>query len=212
MRVIGGTFRGRALESPRGLATRPITDRVKETLFNILGHRLATPGGLPAVDVLDVFAGTGGLGIEALSRGARSCVFVERDRRALRSLRENLRCLELERIGTLLADNAWTMRPPRVPGGFGLVFVDPPYRDAADPLRVLDLLERLSPSVAAQGLVVFRHESSAALTWHELRSLRPADERAFRRMRLVFLVHSAGESLPPEDSGPPGAGTLPGTS
>ena len=73
MRVVAGQFRGRSLDAPEGLTTRPMTDRAKETLFNILGSRCAMPGELPDFDVLDLFAGTGGLGFVALSRGARSC-------------------------------------------------------------------------------------------------------------------------------------------
>lgn len=96
MRVISGTAKGRRLKSP-GTATRPITDRVKENLFNILGTRVLD------ANVLDLFAGTGSVGIEALSRGARSATFVEVDRDALRALRENL---ELTR----LADRAKIVR------------------------------------------------------------------------------------------------------
>ncbi len=188
MRVVAGAFRGRMLTAPAGLETRPITDRVKESLFNILGHRYGTPGGLPAFEVLDIFAGTGSLGIEALSRGARACVFVERDRRALGALRANVRQFGLGDHSTILTDNAWTMRPPESEKGFGLVFVDPPYRDATDPPRVIDLLERLAPGVAAAGTVVFRHEAtSPPLPAEELRGLRCVDERVFRQMRLIFL-------------------------
>ena len=183
------------LEAPPGQTTRPITDRVKETLFNILGHRFAAPGELPAFAVLDVFSGPGSLGIEALSRGARSCIFVERDRAVLRSLRQNIRTLRLDGVATVLADNAWTMRPPLPPGGFGLVFVDPPYRDSQEPLRVLDLLERLAPSVAADGLLVLRHEASATPpTDEQLHGLRCADERHIGRMRLRLLARAADET------------------
>ncbi len=189
MRVIAGVFRGRSLSRPPGHTTRPITDRVKETLFNILGHRLAQPGELPAFDVLDVFAGPGSLGIEAVSRGARRCVFVERDQQALRSLRDNLRRLHLEDNCTILTDNAWTMRPPASAAGFGLIFVDPPYQAADSPLRVMELLERLAPSLAPGGLLVFRHSTrSPAIPTEELRGLELVDERVFRYMRLLLLA------------------------
>ena len=84
MRVIAGTARGRPLVAPRGAHTRPITDRVKETLFGILGDRVLD------ARFLDLFAGSGSVGIEALSRGAASCDFVEHDRRAVAAIRENL--------------------------------------------------------------------------------------------------------------------------
>lgn len=189
MRVIAGTFRGRSLDAPPGRTTRPITDRVKETLFNIVGHRLGLPGELPAVAVLDVFAGPGSLGIEALSRGARSCTFIERDRAALRSLRQNIRALGLEHACTIWADNAWTLRWPRPAGGFQLVFIDPPYRAADDPLRLADLLERLAGSLTPDALVVYRREAAVPPQWgDELRSLQVVDERVIGHMRLVFLA------------------------
>ncbi len=201
MRVIAGMFRGRRLDAPEGMMTRPITDRVKETLFNILGHRFTQPGGLPDFAVLDVFAGTGGLGIEALSRGARSCVFVERDRRALRSLHQNIRRLRIDEICTVLSENAWTMRPPAAPEGFGLVFVDPPYRDSEDPLRVVDLLERLAPALSAEGLIVYRQEARSRDVHvartppvQELRGLRCLDERRIGSMKLVFLGRTKDET------------------
>jgi len=162
---------------------------VKETLFNILGHRLAQPGELPGFDVLDVFAGSGSLGIEAVSRGARTCIFVERDQQALRSLRDNLQRLHLGDSCTILTDNAWTMRPPQTADGFGLIFVDPPYQAAANPLRVMELLERLAPSLAPDGLLVFRQSTrSVAVPVEELRGLQLVDERVFRYMRLMLLA------------------------
>src|SRR6266542_119913 len=84
MRVIAGSARGRPLVAPRGTGTRPITDRVKETLFGILGERVLDAA------VLDLYAGSGAIGIEALSRGAASCEFVEHDRPAVAAIRENL--------------------------------------------------------------------------------------------------------------------------
>ena len=119
MRVIAGRFRGRTLDAPPGQSTRPITDRAKETLFNVLGHRFALPGCLPGFVVLDVFAGTGSLGLEALSRGAAACTFVEQDRRALRYLRQNIARLGADGACTVLTDNAWTMRPPPWRGNAG---------------------------------------------------------------------------------------------
>jgi len=179
------------LESPPGQSTRPITDRVKETLFNILGHRLALPGTLPEVEVLDLFCGPGSLGIEALSRGARACTFVERDRQALLALRHNLARLGLEPTCTVMTDNAWTMRPLSPPGRFGLIFVDPPYRDTQDPLRVVDLLERLAPSLAADGLMVLRLSAQAAVPPPGgLRLLRYVDQRRTGRMQLLLLART----------------------
>ena len=202
MRVIGGSFRGRALLGPDGLETRPITDRVKETLFNILGVRLGTLGAIPPVEVLDVFAGTGSLGIEAVSRGARRCVFIERNRRTLRALRANLTTLGLSDSCAIVTDNAWAMRPPASAGGFGLIFVDPPYADAADTARVRDLLERLAAGLARDGLLVFRHEAHQDFPAGAVTGLRCADHRSYGRMRLLFYRRAdAPEDAPGDDGG-----------
>jgi 16S rRNA (guanine966-N2)-methyltransferase len=127
MRVIAGSLRGRRLSAPRGAErTRPTSDRVREALF-------ATLGDIDGVSVLDLFAGTGALGIEALSRGASSALFVERDRAALQALRANLEALELHephalvRSGEALA----ALRAARKRGEtYDLVFLDPPYCQA----------------------------------------------------------------------------------
>jgi 16S rRNA (guanine966-N2)-methyltransferase len=191
MRVIAGKLRGAVLQAPPGTDTRPITDRVKESLFNILGHRFGRPGFLPDIEVLDLFAGSGSLGVESLSRGARSCVFVERDRRALRVLRANIDRLGLSEVAQILTDNAWTMRIPHgTAEGYGLIFVDPPYRDASDPLRLLPLLQRLAPRLSQDGLLVLRQSASATPVTGELHSLSIADERTFGRMRVLLLAPS----------------------
>lgn len=128
MRIVGGEFRGRPLAAPRSNAIRPTTDRVREALFNILTSRC--PGLLQGVRVLDLFAGTGALGFEALSRGASACVFVEQSvegRGLIRSTIENLalqgKARILRRDATALGE-VGTIRP------FGLVFADPPYGKA----------------------------------------------------------------------------------
>lgn len=188
MRVIAGKWRGRPLAAPQGRTTRPITDRVKETLFNILGSRLGTLAALPACAVLDCFAGSGALGIEALSRGASSCLFIERDRAALRCLRENLSKLNAGAAARLSAENAWTMRvPPPDPPGYGLIFLDPPYADVAATTRLVDLLDRLGESLAPGGLLVLRCALRDEPPVSRLRTLRAADERVIGTMRLTLF-------------------------
>ncbi len=186
MRVVAGAFRGMRLDAPPGRNTRPITDRIKESIFNILTARFGAPGPMPETPVMDLFAGSGSFGIECLSRGAASCVFVERDRVALATLRENIGRLRDAKTQIAVA-NAWTMRLPKVDGGFGAVFLDPPYRDAHDWPRVMGLLERVAPRLSDEGLAVFRHEADAPFQADELTGLAATDERTFGAMRVWFL-------------------------
>lgn len=199
MRIIAGRFRGVRLRAPAGRVTRPITDRVKESLFSILGHRLATPGAIPPVAVLDVFAGTGSLGLEALSRGAASCVFVERDPQALRRLRDNIRQLKLEAVTRIERENAWTMRVPRPVAAerYGLIFVDPPYRDAANAEALGGLLERLTGRLAADGLLVLRHSVHHRPAALDVPRLQAVDERTFGEMHLRIMQRHATRDAPP---------------
>jgi 16S rRNA (guanine966-N2)-methyltransferase len=119
MRIIAGTAKGRRLTGPPGLDTRPLTDRAKEALFSSLGARILD------ARVLDLYAGSGSLGLEALSRGAASAVFVERDRRALDALRRNI---DLVGIGGTVVASDVEVFLDRTSVGFDVVFVDPPYR------------------------------------------------------------------------------------
>ena len=124
MRVIAGRFGGRRLSAPRGARTRPTADRVREALFSVLGD-------LEGARVLDLFAGSGALGIEALSRGAAEATFVDSAPAALRALRENLTALDLE-AEVRRADARGFLRSARKAGReYDLVFLDPPYRRAA---------------------------------------------------------------------------------
>ena len=127
MRVIGGHDRGRRLRAPRGLAIRPTADRVRVTLFDVLGPAVA------GARVLDLFAGTGAVGIEALSRGAARVVLVERDQSALRALRANLTALGAPRAAArVMAGDVLRLLPElgAQEGPFDLVFIDPPYATA----------------------------------------------------------------------------------
>lgn len=197
MRVIAGRFRGRPLEAPGGETTRPITDRIKESIFNIIGARLGTLGALPDVDVLDVFAGSGSFGIESLSRGARRCVFVERDRAALRALRANLEKLDLPADTARIAiENAWKFQPRTADDTrIGLAFVDPPYRDVEDAPRVVELLARLAASLAPDGLLIFRHSIETSFKADVVPGTRVVDERTMGTMHVWLLAaaHSVGQ-------------------
>jgi 16S rRNA (guanine966-N2)-methyltransferase len=141
VRVIAGRFGGRRLSAPRGALTRPTADRVREALFSVLGD-------LEGARVLDLFAGSGALGIEALSRGAAEATFVDSAPAALRALRDNLAALDLE-AEVRRADARGFLRAARKTGRqYDLVFLDPPYRRAAALARELD---RDLPAVLSPG-------------------------------------------------------------
>jgi 16S rRNA (guanine(966)-N(2))-methyltransferase RsmD len=139
-------------------------DRVREAVFSMLGARYDTPGALPPLHVADVFAGTGSLGIEALSRGAASCVFFEREREALRVLRGNLDALGVGPEGVVVSRDAWVAALPRAGAApFGLVFLDPPYEDARDASpqgAVWRFLLELSRAASERPRVVLHHPRS----------------------------------------------------
>ena len=140
MRVVGGSARGRQLKTPEGRAIRPSTDRIRESMFNLLG-----PGHL-AEQVLDAFAGTGALGIEALSRGVAQATFTDADPKALRLVHENLaRCKFAERARVRKADALDWLRAQAA--DFDLIFLDPPYGQGL----VLSCLEIIGGSVMAEG-------------------------------------------------------------
>jgi 16S rRNA (guanine966-N2)-methyltransferase len=122
MRIIAGSHRGRRIEAPPDETIRPTSDRIRESLFNILGHKL---GGFAGRNVLDGFAGTGALGFEALSRGAASALFMDNNKSALDLCRRNATALGLDgRAAFRLGDIA---RPPVAQEKFDLILLDPPY-------------------------------------------------------------------------------------
>jgi len=150
MRIIAGSLRGKKLKEFKGRDIRPTADRIREALFSMLLSRL---GSLEGISVLDLFAGTGALGIEALSRGARSCTFVESNAASCRLLNENLAQCRLTQKSQVLHGDACTLAESgRLGGPFDLVFVDPPYATQLVE-RVLDYFTR-SGTAAADSLMV----------------------------------------------------------
>jgi 16S rRNA (guanine966-N2)-methyltransferase len=157
LRVVAGRFGGRRLATPAGAGTRPTADRVREALFSILGP-------LDGLRVLDLFAGSGALAIEALSRGAAHALLVERDPRAAAVARANLESLGLgpEAARVLRAPAATALRSARERGdAYDLVFLDPPYRDA--PALGAELGEALPPLLAPGARVVAESDRRAPL-------------------------------------------------
>ncbi|HEV3229583.1 MAG TPA: 16S rRNA (guanine(966)-N(2))-methyltransferase RsmD [Solirubrobacteraceae bacterium] len=190
MRVIAGRLGGRRLAAPAGRATRPTSDRVREALFSVLGS-------VEGLAVLDLFAGSGALGIEALSRGAERAVFVERSAPAVAALRANLDALGLgpevavvRRLGAVGALRSALGRRET----YDLVFLDPPYRQAA---RLAPELSDALPGVLAPGARVIAESDRRA----PLRlALELRDERRYGD--TVISIHQARPPTPAPDNDP----------
>ncbi len=161
MRIIAGKYRSRRLQAPPGEATRPTSDRLRETLFNVLAPRIE------GAAFLDLYAGSGAVGIEALSRGASSVVFVERAPSALKELRGNLASLNITAQFRIHPGSAAAflrrVRESR-PGAFNLVFLDPPYDAAEEYAATLELLGGPAAKLlAADALVIAEHRRKQRL-------------------------------------------------
>jgi 16S rRNA (guanine966-N2)-methyltransferase len=182
MRVVGGDLRGRPLFAPRGSGTRPTSDRVREALFSILDARY---GGVEGASVLDLFAGTGALGIEALSRGAASATFVESDERVLGVIRRNVASLGLSDRATVLRGDALRLSPSRLTRGpFSLLLADPPYR--IEPRDVLGVAQMLSESGHLREGAVIVYELSATKRIGWPRSFDEIVEKTYGSTRLAI--------------------------
>lgn len=152
--MIGGTARGHRLQAPRGMETRPTSDKVREAIFDMIGARVIDE------QVLDLFAGTGALGIEALSRGAERAVFVERRGPACRVIHANLLHTSLAERGHVLCTSV--ERALRLlPEPFAVVFADPPYA-AANAQGIMDVLSGAS-AIGSDTTVVFEHSPRFAV-------------------------------------------------
>ena len=175
MRVIAGVARGHPLIAPRDRGTRPITDRVKETLFGILGERV------PEARVLDLYAGSGAIGIEALSRGAEHVTFVEQSRAAITSLRANLDRTDLGASATIAPFDVERFLARTTEEAWDLVFLDPPYelRAIVAPLRAVE------PHLAPDAVVVIKHFWRTEVP--ELPGLQSVRQRRFGETMLSFL-------------------------
>jgi 16S rRNA (guanine(966)-N(2))-methyltransferase RsmD len=171
-------------------------DRVREAIFNMLGSYYAEPGALPPIHVADVFAGSGSMGLEALSRGAASCAFFENDPVALSALKRNLDALEAGAAAAIVRGSAWSAALPGCSGrSFDLIFLDPPYRDSADASAegaVKRYLTRLAESSDRDTLVVLHHNSKVRYTMDCIVRWKQMHERAFGSSTITFFALSRG--------------------
>lgn len=194
MRIVGGEFRGRGLAAPKSQAIRPTTDRSRESLFNILSH--AYPEALAGTRVLDLFAGTGAVGIEALSRGCRTALFVETGVEGRGLIQKNIETLGLQGRTRIFRRDACKLGASGTVGPFDLVFADPPYGKG--------LGERALVSAARGGwiahgaLVVLEEEASADPDPGQ--GFELLDSRAFGDTVMRFFRYD--ETALPDDAEP----------
>jgi len=192
MRIIAGQRRGMRLLSPPGRDTRPITDRVKESLFNILFNH-----GLPQEAVVaDLFCGTGSMGLECLSRGARWVTFIDKDRRVIEILKKNIAAARFTDLCKPVAANIFSVGAAPTPefALYDLVFVDPPYAMSDNSelgTKVAGLMELVAQQTQPGGLVILRtHEDAQVETCYG--SLSEIDNRRWGTMKLAFFQNPIG--------------------
>lgn len=196
MRIIAGQRRGMRLLSPPGRETRPVTDRVKESLFNVLFNF-----GLPQEAVVaDLFCGTGSMGLECLSRGARWVTFIDKDRRVIEILKKNIAAAQFVDCCKPVAANIFSVGAAPTPefALYDLVFVDPPYvmSENAEPgSKVAGLMELIAQQTQQGGLVILRtHEDAQVETRYG--SLAEIDNRRWGTMKLAFFQKPAPTETP----------------
>jgi 16S rRNA (guanine966-N2)-methyltransferase len=191
-RIIAGAARGRRIKAPAGERTRPTSDRVREALFSSLDAELGSISGLR---VLDLYAGSGAVGLEARSRGAGTVTLVEQDRRTAGLIQDNLRALGFSRVEVITGAVARVLGgPPRAP--YDVVFLDPPYGLETDAVRV-DLTALVAQDWLASGAVVVVERSSRSgdLAWPP--GLAPARSKKYGETTLWY-GHASEPEAPPD--------------
>jgi len=189
MRIVGGQFRGRPLAAPGDDRTRPTSDRVREAVFNILGHGVPDFE-LEGAKVLDLFAGTGALGLEALSRGATFCLFVEEEAEARALIRRNVEAFGLTGITKIFRRDATDLGPAGRNGGFTLAFLDPPYGQG---LAQRALVSAASGGWLAPGAIAVsedRKDAGLALP----AGYAAVDRRSWGDTQVLFARFAGGEA------------------
>jgi 16S rRNA (guanine966-N2)-methyltransferase len=193
MRIIAGTKKGMNLLSPKSEVSRPILDRVKESLFSVL-YRYDMPVGKT---VADIFCGVGSLGLEALSRGATAVTFVEKDPRVVQVLRKNIDRAGFADRAHVISAGAFRLAQT----GFGdqafdLIFVDPPYalsEDTSQGSKLGKLLTALADNLSQAGLIIVRTHKKTTLQ-QSYGGLNMIDRREWAKMTVTFLARSADDS------------------
>lgn len=194
MRIVAGEFRGRIIESPSEATTRPTTDRVRESMFSSIYSRRAD---LSTTRVLDAFAGSGGLGLEALSRGAASCTFFERDADARAVLQRNISSLGLRPpVATVRGEDVGEAAQAGLKGRgepFGLVLLDPPY--AVEPSRVASFAEGLADhgDLAEKCIIVYeyalKNRDSVSAAFEPAGEFTVTGQKKYGKIGVIYLKY-----------------------
>ena len=176
MRIISGQFRGRKLKTLEGMNTRPTADRVKESLFNILNSKVYDS------KILDLFAGSGALGLEALSRGAVSCLFVDSSKEAINIVKENIKLCKIEEKAKVVnKDYLEVLKSTNEK--FDIIFVDPPYSKGIE----IIVLENVKNILSDEGIVIIETDQTD-ITPEEINGLAKYDSRKYGRTIISFYA------------------------
>lgn len=195
MRIVGGRLRGRALAAPKGDATRPTSDRVRESVFNVLAHSPDCPE-LDGARVIDLFAGTGALGIEALSRGADYALFVENDASARAVIQENIEAFGLQGATRVFRRDATDLGTANARDRYDIAFLDPPY---AKGLGEAALRALLQGGWLREGAIAVLEER-AGTTLDLPSGFEAFDMRTYGDTTVTFLKRSTSSPASPEDA------------
>ena len=188
MRVISGKAKGIRLSSLDSKRTRPILDQVKESLFNILGDSIVDS------NVIDMFAGTGSLGIEALSRGAKKCLFVDNNIQSIQVIKKKLQNTKFLNRAAILKKNTFTLLEFLIKNNtkFDIILVAPPYKlidlDYKDREKIFSLLEQCAQILNKTGIIVLQHHKRQIVNQEHFRQLKIVDQRRYGNTCLTFLV------------------------
>ncbi|MBI1235798.1 MAG: 16S rRNA (guanine(966)-N(2))-methyltransferase RsmD [Alphaproteobacteria bacterium] len=184
MRIVAGRFKGRALSAPKGANTRPTSDKARQAMFNVLEHAAWAPQ-LEGARVADLFAGSGALGFEAISRGAGFCLFVETDAAARGTIRDNIEALQLFGITRLHRRSATDLgeKPAKLGLPFNLVFLDPPYDGGLAPPALAGLIDGCWVSDDALAVLEIATDEDVP----DFPGWEPVDERIWGAAKVVFL-------------------------
>lgn len=196
MRIVGGTHKGKKLNTPKSNLTRPTSDRVRESMFNILSHGIKLSSAeependcekftLKEATVLDLFAGTGALGLEALSRGAKFAVFVEEAIEPRGLIRSNIEQLECTGITKLFRRDATSLGPMKRFEPFNLVFLDPPYGKELGEKALTSAIK--GNWLAETALIVLEEKKSVAIIWPD--KVTQIDERTYGDTTIHFALY-----------------------